>query len=339
MSRIQDKRPAKSPLREDRNLRSKSDCCRICKSPIDPVNAQESSVQCHKCDNVFHCSCAGVSHNFFVYYIKQKNSPWFCYTCHCETLNSAASSVSAIKKIEDAAAKMNKDVQCLTTEVLKMRNSDSSWKQEFEIKIDSVIDKKIEEKLQSLQSVVTNPTISSDGISGATTHSSHSSYRKNLVISGLPETENEDTVQVIKKLARHMNYTQSNYMDNCFRIDRRGLNDSDKPATILLKFTTELARDSFLRCYFNYIRKRRLIPRDIELPGEERIYINEHLNPVLQPLLKKAVSLRREGRIEQVSSHSSHLSIKINVNGRTKWLRIFNETGLAEATGSEGPSQ
>lgn len=336
MSRNQEKRPAKSPLREDRNLRSKSDSCRICKSPIDLVSANEPSVQCHKCGNAFHCSCAGVSNNFFVFYIMQKSSPWFCYTCHCETLECAASSVSAVKKIEDAAAKMNKDVQSLTTEVLKMRSSEGSWKQEFELRIDSVIDKKIEEKLQSLpQPIVTNHTPPIDGVSGAMAHSSHSSYRKNLVISGLPETDNEDTVRVIKKLARHMNYTQSNYMDNCFRVDRKRSNDSGNPATILLKFTTELARDAFLKCYFTYIRKRRLTPQDIELPGDQRIYINEHLNPILQPLLRKAVSLRKEGRIEQVSSHSTHLSVKINANGRTKWLRIYDETGLANAIGSE----
>lgn len=76
-----------------------------------------------------------------------------------------------------------------------------------------------------------------------------------------------------------------------------------------IKFTTELTRDGFLKSYFVYIKEKKLILSDIELVGEERIYVNEHLNPSLQPLLNKTISHREDGSFVQVASHSSHLSI------------------------------
>lgn len=38
--------------------------------------------------------------------------------------------------------------------------------------------------------------------------------------------------------------------------------------------------------------------------------------------------MRRAGKIAQVASHFNHLSIKTTSNGRDKWVRVHNETGL-----------
>lgn len=43
------------------------------------------------------------------------------------------------------------NVQNLIIEIIKPKNSDSSWKQEMEMKIDSINDRKIEEKLAMIQ--------------------------------------------------------------------------------------------------------------------------------------------------------------------------------------------
>lgn len=50
--------------------------------------------------------------------------------------------------------------------------------------------------------------------------------------------------------------------------------------------------------------------------------------PELQPLLKKALEMRRGKIVSQVASHCSHLSVKIVSNGRTMWKRIYNENDL-----------
>lgn len=317
-----DKRTEKSPLQNPRQLRSRTECCRLCKITLDfSKQTDEYIVKCSKCDDHFHCNCAGVSENFYVFYILQKQAQWLCFTCHSSKMDSAAATVDSIRKIEASASKMNADVQTLANEIIKLKNSDSSWKQEMEMRIETSIDKKIEERMAALR----NLPIPRASLTNAT----HVAGRKNVVIAGVPRSANEDTVSVVKKLARQINFTMPNYMDNCFRVDKKG--DTDEPpnnAIILLKFTTEIAMDSFMKCYFGYIRKKRLVPTDIGLEGEDRIYVNEQMNPEIVPLFKTALQLRREGKIAQVSSHFSHLSVKINSNGRDKWVRVHNERAL-----------
>lgn len=134
---------------------------------------------------------------------------------------------------------------------------------------------------------------------------------------------------IVKRLAKQINFTQSGFIDNCFRVSKKdGRDTSDKPPTILIKFTTEISRDSFIKCYFTYIKRNQLTPSDIGLEGNSRIYVNEHLSPEIQPLLKKALSLRREGVLLQVASHCTYLSVKLSVNGRIIWRRIHNENDL-----------
>lgn len=338
--KMPDKRNDKSPLHNPRTLRSKSDTCRICKDTVDVSNTDNSSekgVSCSGCNYVFHLTCGGVSHTFYTHYILQQRKPWYCYLCDSELRQAAAASVKAIKKIEETAAKVNSDVQILASEIQILKNNESSWRQEFECRIDDSINHKIEAKFAELNR--------NQASSNFNTHSAvpetavgNSSYRKNLVINGVPENGNENVVHVIKKIAKQINFTQANFIDNCYRIEKKGERDTmsvSKPATILLKFTTELARDGFFKCYFTYLEKRKLCPADIELEGHERIYVNEHMNPKLQPLLKKALSLRRAGKIEQVATHSAYLSIKIASGNRSKWFRIIDEEALNALFGSE----
>lgn len=134
----------------------------------------------------------------------------------------------------------------------------------------------------------------------------------------------------MKKLTRKINFTTPSFIDNCFRIEKKNgeHKQTDKPGTILLKLTTEIARDALMKCYFSYIKKKKLVPDDIGLEGNDRIYINEHMNPNLQPLLKIALALRREGKLTQVASHSSYISVKMSSNGRTQWFRVYDEEKL-----------
>lgn len=83
-----------------------------------------------------------------------------------------------------------------------------------------------------------------------------------------------------------------------------------------------------------------MIISDIALEGSERIYINEHLNPELHPLLKKALSLRQTGKISQVASHSTHISVKLGIDGRSKWFRVKDQNALNTLMGlDQGASE
>lgn len=208
-----------------------------------------------------------------------------------------------------------------------MKAAESSWKQEFEVKILDIVDRRIESKILENLPELRNNLVAASKVSPTVDNNMSGSYRKNLIVTCVPVSDGEDVVVIIKKLAKQINFTQSQFIDNCFRVEKKGHQGAQtNPPAILFKLTTELARDGFLRCYFSHIKKHKLIPPDIGIEGSQRIYVNEHMNPSLQPVLKAAVAIRKSGVIGQVASHSSYLSVKSN----SKWYRIFSEEDLKE---------
>lgn len=336
------RRKATSPLQSDRIIRSKGDTCYICKSSSNfgVPNNDNPAVLCSGCGLAFHTSCGGISDNLYFCFIVNKKKPWFCYLCNLDLRDKSKGNYDSISKIENVVCSVNEQIQSLSQDLKKIRSSESCWNQELEsrlleevdVRIETKITEKLEEKFESFvtdnvsrllvtqhpaTSVTSTPTVA------------FNNYRKNIIITCVPECEGENVVIITKKIAKQVNFLQDAFIDNCFRIDKKeNRSDQTKPPSILLKCTTEMARDHFLRCYFNYIKKHALAPKDIGLQGDSRIYLNEHMTPELQPLLQKALSLRKQNRIAQVASHCNYLSIKLIVDDRPLWKRIYNEEDL-----------
>lgn len=316
-------------------LRSKGDTCHICKN-ITVFGASDNpnpAVICSGCKAAFHTSCGGISDKLYFCYIVSKQKPWYCYVCNLELRDRMNMNFDSFTKIEDAALNVNTQIQTLSQEMQKIRANKSSWQQEIETRLDE-IDVKIDEKIDAsitskIAELITSQTPSVPSPVTTLAPSVSSSYRKNLVITCVPEIPGENVVTIVKKLAKQINFTQSGFIDNCFRVSKKeNKEDHAKPPSILLKFTTEISLDAFIKCYFTHIKKCQLTPSDIGMEGTNRIYVNEHLSPEIQPLLRKALTLRREGVISQVASHSTYLSVKISANGRFVWKRVYNENDL-----------
>lgn len=315
------KRKNKSPLHNPRVTRSKGSemACRICKKTDN--SEDDPFINCSNCNLNHHLECAGVSLSFFSYFIEVKKAPWYCFICDCALRNQSESTVKNLEKIEQLASNVNKEVQFLHEEIIKIKSAESAWKQQFEIETNDRIDKKIENKLNEALAVRTATQI---------TDKSTNPLRKNLIISGVPICAEEDVVSIINKIAQRIDFKTENFIDNCYRIeknaDREGSNRQKSSPIILLKFVTELARDEFLKCYFKHIKKKKLIQSSIGFNGNERVFVNEQLKPELQPVFKAAMALRKEGKLLQVASHSSNISVKTNRG----WFRFTNTEDLQD---------
>lgn len=333
------RRKANSPLQAERSVRSRGEVCQICKTTTIGGQQDKTPVLCSGCSSAFHASCGGISDNLYSY-IVGKNKPWFCYLCNLELRNKTKGNYDSITRIEDVVTNVNNQIMTMAQEIKKIRATESSWSQEVETRIledvDARIDARISERLsERIESTVSkqlaqlNSERPVSSVAHAPNTNTINAYRKNIVITCVPEHEGENVVTLVRKIARQVNFTQDGFIDNCFRIDKRlPRSDLNKPSSILLKCTTEIARDNFLRCYFNYIKRHPLAPKDVGLEGENRIYLNEHMCPDLQPLLKRALTMRRDNRICQVASHSSYLSVKYIVDSRPMWKRIYKEEDL-----------
>lgn len=321
-----------SPLKTDRMLRSKGDVCRICRNDTSFGQTDHSSVLCAGCGCAFHVSCVGISVNFLVHYVINKRYSWFCYECEISHKDQATATFEAVKKIEAMASG-------ITIEIQKMKCAESGWRQEFEAKITDLIDRKIEDSREEQRLNTCAPPNPSNAVPIV------SNYRKNVIITSVPLVSREsesDVIAIVKKIAKQISFLHQNFLDNCFRVKKNiqneQQNDGTKPPAILVKFTTELARDAFLRNYFHYIRNNPLLASDIDMDSRNRIYVNEHLSPETQSLLKLALVLRKDKRILKLSSHSHYLSVLVAENGRNIWKRAFNQKDLIDFCGPDEAS-
>lgn len=303
-------------------MRSKGDVCKICRhnTVFGQSDNPNPAVLCTICSNAFHTTCAGVSEGFYLHYILTKGKPWFCYECEVQSREEARDSVAAISRVERMAS-------AISSELMKLQSQDSCWRQEFETRMTEMMDKKITE---AQIAATNNPETARHG------HASHSSntnattsHRKNVIVTCVPINPEENVVTIVKKIAKQISFLQTNFIDNCFRIYRgETRNEYAKPPSILVKFTTEMLRDGFLKSYYNYLKKHQLVASDIGLDGDHRIYVNEHLTPEVQQLLNKTLELKRRKIVSQVASHFNYISVKITVNERIIWKRIYNEGDL-----------
>lgn len=317
-----------SPLQNLRATRSKGEVCKICKNNtvFGQISNPNPAVMCTTCSNAFHINCAGVSDNFYLHYVLNKAKPWYCYECEVESREEAKNTVATICKIEKMA-------NTISTELVKLKSADSCWRQEFETRMIEIIDNKISEAQVNQPS---NPDVAQPSVSSHLSNAaSMSSFRKNVIITCVPINPEENVVSIVKKLAKQINFLQVNFIDNCFRIFRgESRHEHAKPPSILVKFTTEMFRDGFLKCYYNYLKTHHLVAADIGLHGDHRIYVNEHLKPEIQQLLNKTLDLKRRKIVSQVASHYNYISVKITDNERHFWKRIYNETDLVALSDS-----
>lgn len=264
------KRPT-SPLTNYRNLRSKVDMnCKICRASFDPENS--GLVECNKCQFKFHNDCVGVTDRFVKYFMLQRGQPWYCFVCDGLIREQVRSNMDSIEKLNERIVVVESTIQNIDTQIDIIKAKDATSKQILEAEVMDKVDKHLTEFAASFSNHIGGTSNNSNN----STEKTVANRRKNLMIRGVPQTANEDVPNIIKKIAKVINFNQNGYIDNCFRVSKRQAQVNDiEPCSILLKLNTEIARDAFIKCYFSFIKSHQLTPGSIGLVGDTRIFVNE----------------------------------------------------------------
>lgn len=198
-------------------------------------------------------------------------------------------------------------------EIEKIKHQNHSWQQELEIKVKETIQNEVKKATSTNGVGCCNDNISS--------------RRKNVIISGIPRMDDIDEIKLAKAIAETVGFNQEYWLDNCFKLaSKSSSRTTSNTENFLVKFTTELNRDGFMKCYLNYIKKNNLTPATVGLNGANRIYINEHLSENLSKILREAVSMKKGGFLKKVYGHSSHIMVQSSKG----WLKIRNLDELEE---------
>lgn len=288
------------------------DSCNICKIAF---MQKDTFVYCSRCSFHFHIGCAGIPERFYKHFIIAKGTPWYCHICNVDLRKQTQKNTEAIDNLSkkvDAIDEMKSNIASINIQMNSIRSTQETSIQVMEHEI---LDK-VNTQLDNFASKWSNKITSLDNDSLFPTSSSNTSRRKNVIIRGVPEIANELVTAIVKKIAKVINFNQSNFIDNCFRLPNR--EQGGAPGSIILKFNTEISRDEYLKCYFGYLKNHPLTPSNIGLVGNQRIFVNEHMDPRLRLVLKEALQLRKNRIFSNVSTHCNHISVK-NADG---WHRV-----------------
>ena len=145
------------------------------------------------------------------------------------------------------------------TEIDKMKQRNSSWQQEFEVKVKETVQMEVKKATKNIR---------------VPSNDNNNSRRKNLIMSGIPKDDNINVESLVRSMADLIGFKERYCLDNCFKLFRKQSYDVMNFENVLIKFTTEINRDNFMKAYLNYIKKEKLIASSIGLSGENRIYVN-----------------------------------------------------------------
>lgn len=149
------------------------------------------------------------------------------------------------------------------------------------------------------------------------------SHRSNLVIYGVPETENENIQHVMRRLATAIQFPDwsTSLVDAVHRLGRRNNND---PRPIIIKFVSRQDRDEFLK---KRKVRRNLKATDLGFSSENSIYINESLTSATRELLKLARDKAKEKNYSQVWTSNCSIFVR-KEKGKSPVIKILSVNDL-----------
>lgn len=161
---------------------------------------------------------------------------------------------------------------------------------DFKNTIVEVIRKEFKEEIEELKKKVKH-------LEGQLENSDQYNRANNLIISGVPEDRNENIYDILFKIGAtagcKITREEVDFASRISpRINRNMTNG--KQRNIIVKFTRRHLKDDLLAA----IRKRKgMFSSELQLPGTSRIYINDHLTPKNQHLLKQCRDIKLEKKI------------------------------------------
>ncbi|KAF6202620.1 hypothetical protein GE061_003019 [Apolygus lucorum] len=285
---------------------------------------------CEKCNLVFHIKCVNIAKADYSYMMDNKK-PYFCPSCSKERRMSrvigapseADKQVELLNVIEEiredirtSNRQLQEEIERQASEIndLKVHLStysdyiesnkqsldrvDSSLKALAD-KVDNVVDcqKGYDKKLEELTEMINNVD--------------QQARESTVEISGYPEAENENVLEIVKKIGDAVNFPISEQMlDDCYRIKPRNPRIGF-PGMIIVSFVRKLDKKGF---YSAAWKMKDFNTRNVGfLLGEpSRIYVNNSLTQYNRKLLGACKEFKRKNNFKFVWVRNGCIFLKLS---------------------------
>uniref|UniRef100_A0A336KMY8 CSON012711 protein n=1 Tax=Culicoides sonorensis TaxID=179676 RepID=A0A336KMY8_CULSO len=251
---------------------------------------------------------------------------WLCHIC-------VQDKWVYMNKIDEKVNAISETVENNKVEILSVKSSCDAHFSAFADKINEIENKyqnQIDEMKLKLLAYQNQNQIPStiEHHNNDLTYMRNLQRRNNLIVQNVPIFQNE-TKQILKqtiiKLALACGY-EINDSDIvlCIRLKQNqdSSTDNQKPSSnaILVKLADVSIKDELFNAYIKNINNNTpLTTSRVGLPGNKRIFINQHLSPELVKVKLKAVKLKQMHLIDKLTA--CYNVVKVYKNG--KWEKVY----------------
>lgn len=302
--------------------------------------------QCIACNKEFHFHCVGINENSYRK-LRGERKNWRCPTCKTHKGQSSLANPVVIpdqnpptspkqnhdiilKEIRNLSDKMS-HLDSLISDVKDLKNELTQIKKDG-IETNKLIKdftekmRSIEQRVSSLEKVkttITNLQASYDKIAIEHNIRDQWSRMNNVEVKGIPISKNENLLDLMCNIGNKINYPISKQQINY--VARIPTKDPNKTKPIIVCFNNRHVKEDFVAAS----RGVTMSPMTCEylgIPGNQKVFINDHLTPANKLLLSKVKSLAKERNFQY--TWVKHCKIMVRKDSVSPVLIIKSEKDL-----------
>ena len=283
--------------------------CNICSISI---NKKSPGLTCQgRCTHSFHGKCVGLTVDQLNLLRENKNISWKCPTC--SGMADISATPSALLNSPNPNQQSESGVQREVLQIIKslqndfmdFKNKQNDLVQSVTFCSDKITDfelslAKFSEYAKTVETLKNENTIIKNQIKvldRKINNMEQFSRTNNIELQGIPEKNNENTLNIIQKVHLALGLTiDINNIDYAHRVQAF---NSNLPKNIIVKYSSRKIRDAVLLAAKTL---RASNPsRVISIDGlSNKIYINDHLSPENKLLFKNARNMARQKGVKYV---------------------------------------
>lgn len=287
--------------------------CKICNRV---VNNRQPGIKCAKCLKTFHSVCLKMSDEHLKILLSNDAS-WFCKECRPGNANTSVVVVDDAEQNPEGtvSSRITKnDLLSLKNEILgELNNKFTMLLDSVNFCSDKITDfeaniKLINDKLKLLEECKRENEhlkIRVNDLENKIIDLEDYSRRSNIEIQGLPESRNENLVDVVLNIANNIKCEMAKTdIDAIHRVPH--YDKAKKTAkNVVVKFRTRLQKEDFFTRVKEYGRNQRRetgsTQPGISFPNiDGKVFINEHLTPRNKILLSQAKNFCKNNNIKYI---------------------------------------
>lgn len=232
---------------------------------------------------------------------------WYCERDDCQTAHNP-------QKLTDTLTAMEKNIRNILAEVKKeaaavkastdlMNHNYESFKGDVEV---------LKKKVAELGKRPGDPQVNEH-----VEELNQYQRRNNILISGIPETTNENVYDIVCSVAAALD-VQIGHGD-LDAVHRLPSSKPEVPKQILAKIICRWKKEEMMTAKWH---KKTLTTTDINLHGPTRnIYLNDHLTKFNESIAKRARDLKREGHIFSTWTRDCKVFVRKTKDGRATAIK------------------